>query len=185
MKFTDAQTAIIDQLRENIERGDQLTEEFLTKFCEAFDGHVFTNLVGIGGTRFVIAHPDLESNEDRVLKVAFNEDGIAGNRDEYRLYHETPEPVKSRLGCVGELLCDGILLEMTAYELLTESEFPDYNIQLGEILECIEFPHYDDPPYHHSFGVSPDGTLMLIDYGETETFILKGKPPDKQAETVT
>lgn len=185
MKFTDAQIAIIDRLKENIERRDQLTESFLTEFCETFDGHVFTNLVGIGGTRFVIVHPDLESHEDRVLKVAFNEDGIAGNRDEYRLYHETPEPMKSRLGCVGELLYDGILLEMSAYELLTENEFPDFNMQLGEILESIEFPYYDDPPYHHSFGVSGDGTLMLIDYGATETFILRERPPDKQVQTVS
>ena len=174
MEFTDQQTEIITELQQRIQQSEHLTDEFISRFCKVFDGLIFTDLVGVGGTRFVIVHPELKPNGSaKVLKVAFNDDGLVGNLDEFRLYTESPEHIKEHLGVCHGVYFDGLILEMDAYQNISESDFPDYEDQLNDILEHIHFPHYQDPPYHHSFGLNSDGKLILMDYGETETFVLK------------
>lgn len=174
MEFTGPQQTIVTELQERIQQSEYLTDEFMSRVCTAFNGHIFTDLLGVGGTRFVIVHPELNADGSaKVLKVAFKDAGLVGNIDEHRLYNESPDHVKQHLGVCHGVYFDGLILEMDAYEHISENDFPDYEAQLQEILEHIQFPHYQDPPYHHSFGLDDDGKLMMIDYGETKTFVLK------------
>lgn len=169
MKLNETQQNMVARLREMINTREKPTEIFVGELCKAFDGHVLTSFYGIGGTRIVIAHPSM----DMVLKIAFTEEGIIGNRDEHNAYRNAPRNLRAHLGEVGDILEDGMILEMKYYEPMKEEEFEDYEEQLEELLEMIDFVHYQDPPYFHSFGVSEEGQLVLIDYGETEQFRVK------------
>lgn len=170
MILNENQQNILIKLKEMIELNEKPTSKFVMDVCAAFGGHILTSLRGMGGTRIVISHP---TKDDMVLKIAFNKDGIEGNKDEYETYVNAPDDVKAFLGEVGDLLEESILLEMKSYESISDEEFEDYSHQLENILSKINFIYYQDSPYFHSFGLNEAGELVLIDYGETEKFNLR------------
>jgi len=163
MIFNENQRSIVEQLKYLIENRERPEQKFVMNLCEAFGGHILTSFIGMGGTRIVITHPF----KDGVLKIAFNEDGIKGNEDEFKTFQEASTELKSMLGKTGDMFEGGIFLEMDYYEPIPEEDFDNYAEALAELLKKVEFIFYQDPPYFHSFGTE-NGKLILIDYGETE-----------------
>jgi len=169
MQLNDEQSVIIQELNEHIKNGtfrNGLNSDIVLRICTAFKGHPLFSIRGSGGTRLVIDSP---FNDDCILKIAFNHEGVMGNNDEFTAYHAMPNTIKRHLAEPRQRLADGIILEMTYYEPLTEEyELDEYMEELSTILQKISFIHYTDPPYYHSFGVDTDGSLIVLDYGETE-----------------
>jgi hypothetical protein len=159
---------MLDELKENIEKKEIPDYSFIEFLCVVFGGP-FSTLVGIGGTRIVISKPSNNS----VLKFAFNELGIEGNIDESIIYDKTPNSLKEKIGKVNGIFEDGLILEMEYYKPIEEDDFIDYQNELNEFYNLVEFIHYLDPPYFHSFGTNSIGNLVLIDYGETEKISFK------------
>jgi hypothetical protein len=156
---------MLDELKENIEK-KEIPDYISIKFLCVVFGGPFSTLVGIGGTRIVISKPSNNS----VLKFAYNELGIEGILDESVIYEEAPTPLKNKLGKVNGVFENGLFLEMEYYKPIEEDNLIVYQ---NELYNLVEFIHYQEPPYFHSFGTNSDGNIALIDYEETEKITFK------------